>query len=314
MDTNKRKEYADNADPMVGARHLEWQQRPGAKSYDLAHLRTINERLYGDHYTQAGKVRDFDSERQGVKHVAPEKIESEAKRVFDRLQAEKKQLEKADPEKFADRAGHYMAELQRLQPFKDGNERTQQVFISQMARDSGHSVEWHKMDAQRLERARQEAMRGNDKPFQELMRDGVKERSIETRMKDGRQDKDVHAVRVIERNRESLYRMERSHPKEAHAKHAEIETAKVMLNSMEFAVRHKKPEITLSRDPSASEKANAGFDKIPQSPANRGALVMVKQSVHAVERAGTTVHHELSQQWQSKMQHQLDHGHDKSSR
>lgn len=312
MDTNKRKDYADNADPMVGARHLEWLHRPGARSYDLAHMRAINERLYGDHYTQAGKVRDFNAERRGVTHVAPEKIEAEASRLFAQLQAEKKQLEKSDPDRFADRAGQYMGELQRLQPFKDGNERTQQVFISQMARDAGHTVEWQRIDAQRLERARQEAMRGNDKPFQELMRDSVKERSIETRMKDGRNDKDVHAVQVIERNRESLFRMERSYPQESHAKHAEIETAKVMLNSMEFAVRNKRPEVTLSRDPSASAKASDGFDKVPQSPATRGALVMVKQSVHAVERAGTTVHHELSQQWQSKMEHQSGHDHDRS--
>lgn len=313
MSQGNQKDYADNADPMVGARHLEWSIRPGAKSYDFEHLRTIHEQLYGNHYTQAGKMRDFVSERNGVPHVVPEKIGTESQRLFSELQNEKRNLDRADATKFSERAGYYMGELERLRPFKDGNERTQQVFISQLARDSGHNVEWKKMDAPNLERARAEAMHGNHMPFQELLRSSVKQRAIELRMQDGRHDKDVLAMKVIERNRESLYRMERSYPGE-HSKQREIATAKVMLNSMEFAVRNKSPELTLSYDPSAPKKSNDGFERTMQSPETRGALAMVKQSVHAVERAGSTVHHELSQQWNSKMQTQLDHGHDRSIR
>jgi len=47
---------------------------------------------------------------------------------------------------------------------------------------------------------------------------------------------------------------------------------------------------------------------------HQAALEMVKPAIHAVERSGMAVHHDLLQQWQSSMQHQRDHGHDKSSR
>lgn len=311
MSKNKDYEF-DNSDPMVAARHLELSARPAANSYDLAHLRAINARLYGDRHALAGELRDYDSQtREGNSHAPPEKIEAEAQRVFAQLQAEKKQLDRADQDKFSARAGYYMGELERVKPFIDGNERTRQVFMSQMARDAGYNIEWHKVDRAQMAYAQTEAMRGNHKPFEAMFKDHLKERSIEARSKDGRLDKDVIAVQSIQKNRDSLDRIERSYPEAAREKHASISTARVMLNSLEYAVRNKSPEVALSRDPSAPSKTK-DFQAVPAHVSSKNSLVMIKQSVHAVERSGTTVHHELSQQWQSKRTHELQVGHDKS--
>ncbi|MBV6812164.1 hypothetical protein KWH19_21055 [Xanthomonas campestris pv. pennamericanum] len=102
----------------------------------------------------------------------------------------------------------------------------------------------------------------------------------------------VDAIEIIGRNRDSLDLMERSYPKADHQRHADISTARGMLNSLESSVFDRKTDVALS--------------------ANPNALTLVKQSIHAVERAGTTVHHELSHQWQSKRTHELQVGHDKS--
>lgn len=295
----------------ASAGSVRWASKPEANSYDLDHLQKIHARLYGETYEWAGKTRTTDKDRNGIAHTSPQQIEASSKALFAQLQAEKKALDKAGPEAFAQRAGHYMGELTKLEPFREGSTRTQQVFMTQMARDAGYNIEWHKVDRLQMAHAQTEAMRGNHKPFEAMFKDHLKERSIEARSKDGRLDKDVTAMQVIQKNRDSLDRMERSYPEVAHEKHADISTARVMLNSLEYAVRNKTPEVALSRDPSAPSKTK-DFQAVPAHVSSKNSLVMVKQSIHAVERAGTTVHHELSQQWQSKRTHELQVGHDKT--
>ncbi|MBD4757961.1 hypothetical protein GUG22_15175, partial [Xanthomonas citri pv. citri] len=101
----------------------------------------------------------------------------------------------------------------------EGSIRTQQVFMSQMARDAGYNIEWHKVDRVQMAFAQTKAMEGNYKPFEAIFKDHLKERSIEAREKDGRQDKDVIAVQAIQKNRDSLDRMERSYPETAQKTH-----------------------------------------------------------------------------------------------
>ncbi|MBV6816158.1 Fic/DOC family protein (plasmid) [Xanthomonas campestris pv. passiflorae] len=290
----------------ASAGSVRWASRPEANSYDLDHLQKIHARLYGETYEWAGKTRTTDKDRNGIAHTTPQQIDANAKALFAQLQAEKKTLDKAAPEAFAQRAGHYMGELTKLEPFREGSIRTQQVFMSQMARDAGYNIEWHKVDRVQMAFAQTKAMEGNYKPFEAIFKDHLKERSIEARAKDGRQDKDVIAVQAIQKNRDSLDRMERSYPGTAQKTHAEISTARVMLNSLEYAVRNKSPEVALTHDPSAPSKTKE-FQAIPVHISSKNSLVMVKQSIHAVERAGTTVHHELSQQWHSKRELQVGH-------
>lgn len=287
----------------AAAGSLRWASKPEATSYDLAHLQKIHARLYGETYEWAGATRTVERERQGIAYASPTEIQSNSATLFAQLQAEKKTLDRASPELFAARVGYYMAELTRLEPFHIGSARTQQVFITQLARDAGYNIQWQKIDRERMAHAQGEALHGNRSPYIALLKAHLVERSLEARMKDGRQDRDVSAMRVIEHNRHSLQVMERSHP-EAHEKQGVVRTANVMLNSLEFAVRNKQSDLALSLDPSAPSKTR-DFQAVPIQISSKDSLALVKQSIHAVERAGTRVHHELSQQWHSKSEFQI---------
>jgi len=104
----------------------------------------------------------------------------------------------------------------------------------------------------------------------------------------------ANALYAIERNRESLALMERSYPKQNEAKHSQIQAARTMLDRLDTAVMKKSHEVGL--------------------PDNQEALEMIKPAIHAAERSGMAVHHDLRQQWQSNMQHQTKHEHGKSHR
>lgn len=285
----------------ASAGSMRWAVKPEARSYDLDHLQRVHARLYGETYEWAGEIRITDKARNGIAHTNPQQIEIESKALFAELHAEKHALDKASPDEFAQRAGYYIGALTRLEAFREGSARTTQVFASQMARDAGYVIEWQMVDRAQIAYAQTEAMRGNNKPFEMMVRDNLKERSIEARAKDGRVDKDVIAVQAIQRNRASLDLIERSHPRDALEKHSDISTARVMLNSLEFAVHNKRKDVALSRDATAAPGKTTEFEAVPAHVSSKNALVMVKAAIYAVERSGTTVHHELSAQWQSKL-------------
>lgn len=288
----------------AGAGSLRWSVKPEAQTYDLAHLQKIHERLYSETYDWAGQVRTIDTERKGLAYSPSSHVAGASKALLSELQAERSGLQKAQADRFSERAGYYMAELTRLQPFREGGLRAHQVFVGQLAREAGYNIEWQKMDRLQMERAQTEAMRGNHSAFQAMLGQHLKLRELDVRVKDGRLDKDVTAVRSIYTDRESLDRMERSYPAD-HSKQSDIKTARVMLNSLEQAVRQKLPEVALSRDPTAPDRINRDFDRIPAHVSTKEAVVLVKRSIHAVERAGTTVHHEMSEVWKSKQVQEL---------
>ncbi|TIT17336.1 MAG: cell filamentation protein Fic, partial [Mesorhizobium sp.] len=51
-------------------------------------------------------------------------------------------LRGSTPEQFAERAGQVMAELNYVHPFREGNGRTQEVFIAELGRHYGHEVDF----------------------------------------------------------------------------------------------------------------------------------------------------------------------------
>jgi len=102
----------------------------------------------------------------------------------------------------------------------------------------------------------------------------------------------ANALYAIERNRESLAVMERSYPEQNEVKHAQIQAARTLLDGLDVAVMETSNEVCLSN--------------------HQAALELVKPSIHAVERSGMNVHHELLQPWQLDGQHPIEYEHDKS--
>jgi len=121
----------------------------------------------------------------------------------------------------------------------------------------------------------------------------------------------AHALYAIEKNRDSLALMERSYSKQDRLKQSQFQVARIMLNEMDGAVSTRLSDVHL---PGTPIKTNDMSDKSASSQIVHGALEMLKPSIHAIERLGMTVHHELRQQWQSSMRHQVEHDYEKSFR
>src|SRR6266496_5917540 len=47
------------------------------------------------------------------------------------------------------RPGRFLADINALHPFREGNGRAQRAFFSQLAHDAGHHIAWVRMDPDR---------------------------------------------------------------------------------------------------------------------------------------------------------------------
>lgn len=66
---------------------------------------------------------------------------------------------------FVERLAHYLAEVNAVHPFREGNGRAQRAFFGQLARDAGWRIAWERMDPEENVAASVASMRGEEGPL-----------------------------------------------------------------------------------------------------------------------------------------------------
>jgi len=114
--------------------------------FDFRHLQDIHRHIFQDIYPFAGQIRQEDIQK-GFHFARYQFIESEGVRLLSELAAEN-HLKGLDADAFSRRAAHYMAELNVLHPFREGNGRTIREFIRQLGLNAGHVVDFNRVPRQ----------------------------------------------------------------------------------------------------------------------------------------------------------------------
>ena len=153
-----RLEAALSASRMVD---LERRRLPGR--YDLAHLRAYHRFIFGDVYDWAGELRTV-SIAKGSVFCLPQHLESYGADIFGRLAAAD-WLRGLAREAFITGLAGFLADVNALHPFREGNGRTQRAFFSQLAHDAGHHIDWVRMEPDRNVTASAAAHRGDLAPL-----------------------------------------------------------------------------------------------------------------------------------------------------
>lgn len=144
---------------------LERRRLPG--QYDLAHLRAFHRLIIGDVYDWAGELRTVPIAKGSV-FCLPQHLASYAADVFGRLAAADR-LRGLAREEFLTRLAGFLADVNALHPFREGNGRTQRAFFSQLAHDAGHHIDWIRMDAARNITASASAHQGDPGPLRAML-------------------------------------------------------------------------------------------------------------------------------------------------
>lgn len=153
----------------VPLRTVELWEHPVPGAWDLAHLQQIHFRLFQDIYPWAGQCRQVDIAKGTTYFLRHDLIIPNARDIFADLAAERG-LQGLGLETFCDRAAVYLARINFLHPFREGNGRAQREFIGQLAREAGFDVSWAGMSPDAMVQACIAACAWNFRPLHRLLR------------------------------------------------------------------------------------------------------------------------------------------------
>ena len=134
---------------------------------DYAHYRAIHKHLFQDVYSWAGQPRTVRISKGGNPFCFPENIEAQASKLFGQLKT-KNRLRGLDSKAFADGAAHFLAELNAIHPFRDGNGRAQ-LFLMLLAERAKHPLDGNRIDPKVVMDAMIESFGGEEKPLAQMI-------------------------------------------------------------------------------------------------------------------------------------------------
>ncbi|AYK68299.1 Fic family protein [Bacillus subtilis] len=130
---------------IVANKLLELTIKPIMGDFNFAHLKKIHRFLFEKVYPFAGEIRSEGISKGNTHFAQPNYIEAYANSVFSEMKSEK-HLSKLSFEEFCERASYYMAEINIIHPFREGNGRAQREFFRMLSMKNGFNMEWDLID------------------------------------------------------------------------------------------------------------------------------------------------------------------------
>jgi len=126
-----------------------WELSPQCATFDFEHYRAIHKHLFQNLYEWAGQIRDVNISKKGTRFCPFDEIESLAGRIFTRLR-KADYLRRLSKDKFVAEFVDLYITTNHLHPFREGNGRVQRLFLSQLARNAGYSLDFADIDVDEL--------------------------------------------------------------------------------------------------------------------------------------------------------------------
>lgn len=138
--------------------------------FDFEHYLELHRHLFQDIYSWAGQIRIVRIGKDGNWFCYPEHIRGQLRRVFAELEKPDAVARMTAPE-FAAHVGHFLAELNAVHPFREGNGRTQLAFTAMLAKQTGFDFDAEEIVRERVMEAMIESFTGDETRLVTLLRD-----------------------------------------------------------------------------------------------------------------------------------------------
>jgi cell filamentation protein len=135
-----------------------------AGKFTPSHYCKTHHHLFRDVYTWAGKPRTVRTSKGGNAFCYPEYIDREMKKLFERIKTEPF-LAGAERVAFVTAAADFLAELNAIHPFREGNGRSQLAFLHLLGLRSGYPFELQQIDRETFLPAMIASFSGNIEPL-----------------------------------------------------------------------------------------------------------------------------------------------------
>lgn len=133
---------------LTSIRMAQLMSKPLKMEFDFKGLKQIHRFLFQDIYTWAGKTRKVDIAK-GNLFCLCQYIDGQMSEIMNRLRRERS-LDELDTVELAAKLAYYLGEINAVHPFREGNGRTQRLFIQQLARKAGHQLDYSKITTKEM--------------------------------------------------------------------------------------------------------------------------------------------------------------------
>lgn len=135
----------ENAERKITSlRTMEAIQKGIRGKFDFNHLKRIHKFLFGDIYSWAGKVRLVNISK-GNQFCKVEFIEQQMDEIFEKLKSENYLKDIKEEKELMSRLAYYFGEINAIHPFREGNGRSQRVFMQLLCSVLGYELDFMKI-------------------------------------------------------------------------------------------------------------------------------------------------------------------------
>ncbi len=156
-----REQSALEAYELVMARQRARDALPSGR-FSVTHYRAVHRHLFQDVYSWAGEFRTIRLSKVGSSFCYPENIAREIKALFETIRG-KRLLKGLERGSFALEAASFLATLNAIHPFREGNGRTQLAFMVLLADWAGHPFDVSTLQAEAFLAAMIASFKGDEK-------------------------------------------------------------------------------------------------------------------------------------------------------
>ena len=153
---------------LVSLRVSEFNDSPLKGNFDFEYLKSIHRYLFQDVYRWAGDIRICNIAKQDL-FCLTEHIESFASNIFNKLKVEKYFIN-YDNETTLNKLVELFADINALHPFREGNGRSQRVFIESLAKINGIYLDLTNISKIDMTIASHESINGNYKKLKDIFK------------------------------------------------------------------------------------------------------------------------------------------------
>lgn len=134
---------------MTMDRLVELEKKPIYGNFDLNHLQKIHRYIFQDVYPFAGQLREVDIAKNDYRFLSYTKLQASGQKVFQSLK-DQNHLKGLTVGDFSQKAARYLAAVNVMHPFREGNGRAQREFIRTLALNAGYKLIWNRVEKETL--------------------------------------------------------------------------------------------------------------------------------------------------------------------
>lgn len=169
-DDNKLKEFEG---AVTFAKASELEQTPISNTFDVEHYKAIHKYLFEDIYEWAGKYRTANISKKGTKFASADNISNLMSACFKRLK-ECNYFQNEPFDEFVENIVDFYCVTNRIHPFREGNGRTQRIFITQLIRLNNYDIDFSLIDKDDLMIATIHSANGINNYLKEIFYSNIK--------------------------------------------------------------------------------------------------------------------------------------------